>query len=153
MAKVRDRMQIETKYQGTMHIQKEQVITFEKGLPAFEEEKRFVILPFEEETPFFVLQSIERAEVAFIIVDPFSFVAQYEVKLPDNVIAQLSIQKEEDIAIFVILTVQEPFTKTTANLQAPIVINTVKQKGQQFLMSTSGYKTKHAIFAVAKEAK
>lgn len=145
-------MQLETKYNGTIEINDKQIITFEQGIPAFEEETSFLLLPFEEGTPFFVLQSTKTVDVAFIIIDPFQYVPNYKVKLPDATIEQLEIEKEEDVAIFVILTIREPFTDTTANLQAPIIINAKKQKGKQLLMSQSPYKTRHDIFKQLKEA-
>lgn len=146
-------MNIETKYLGKIEISQERVITFTKGIPAFEDQTSFVLLPFEENTPFFVLQSTKNVEVAFIVVNPFQFVSTYQVKLPDSTIDLLGIEKEEDVATFVMLTVREPFAETTANLQAPIIINAVKQKGKQLLMSDSSYKTKHAIFETVKEGK
>jgi flagellar assembly factor FliW len=139
-------MKIETKYQGIIEINDERVISFENGIPAFENETAFVLLPFEEGTPFFVLQSTHTPEVAFILISPFDFVPGYEVKLPDSIIELLEITKHEDVATFVMLTVKEPFSETTANLQAPVIINAAKQKGKQFLMSDSRYQTKHAIF-------
>src|SRR5690625_4086374 len=132
-------LKIETKYQGELEIQKEHVITFEHGIPAFEDETSFILLPYDNETPFFILQSLKTAEIAFIVVNPFQFVADYKVELPDSTIEQLGIEKKEDVATFVMLTVKEPFTETTANLQAPVIINTAKQKGKQLLMSTSPY--------------
>ncbi|NEU30257.1 flagellar assembly protein FliW [bacterium LRH843] len=146
-------MNIHTKYQGQIEINEDQVITFENGIPAFENETGFVLLPFDEKTPFFVLQSTKSVEVAFIIVNPFQFVPGYQVKLPDATIEQLAIEKEEDVATFVMLTVREPFTETTANLQAPVIINVAKQKGKQLLMSDSSYTTRHSIFQQVKEAK
>src|SRR5690625_5114632 len=98
-------MNIQTKYQGTIQINEDHIITFEKGIPAFEEETAFILLPLEEGTPFFILQSVKTAELAFIIVDPFQFVQNYEVKLPDSTIEQLAIDKEKEVATFVMLTV------------------------------------------------
>lgn len=142
-------MQIETKYQGTFEIKEESIITFSKGIPAFEDEKKFVLLPLEEGTPFFVLQSISTTDVAFIVLNPFEFVSNYQVKLPDVTLDMLEIEKEEDVATFVVLTVKEPFSETTANLQGPIIINVNKQLGKQLLLSDSDYKTKHPIFKEA----
>ncbi len=153
MKKVIKMMQLNTKYSGTIEMDEKHIIAFEQGIPAFEEETSFVLLPFEKDTPFFVLQSTKTVEVAFILVDPFQYISDYKVNVPDATIEQLEIEKEEDVAIFVILTIREPFTETTANLQAPIIINAKKQKGKQLLMSTSGYKTRHAIFKQLKEAK
>ncbi|MDV2684290.1 flagellar assembly protein FliW [Alkalihalophilus lindianensis] len=139
-------MKFETKYTGTMEVEKERIIHFEKGIPAFESEQTFVLLPFEEGTPFYVLQSTTTVEVAFIVINPFQFVPDYQVKLPDATIEQLEITSEEEVATFIMLTVHEPFQETTANLQAPVIINATKQKGKQLLLSNSEYETKHAIF-------
>ncbi|MDT8858785.1 flagellar assembly protein FliW [Alkalihalobacillus sp. MEB130] len=139
-------MKLETKYQGHIEVDEKTVLMFEKGIPAFETETSFVLLPLEEGTPFLVLQSTKTPEVAFIVINPFEFVPGYEVKLPDSTIEALEIEKPEDVATFVMLTVKEPFNDTTANLQAPVIINANKQKGKQLLMSNSPYETKHAIF-------
>ncbi|WP_100374053.1 flagellar assembly protein FliW [Bacillus sp. FJAT-45037] len=139
-------MEIETKYSGVVELASERVIDFVKGLPAFEEEKQFVLLPFEEGTPFYVLQSTKTKDIAFLMINPFQFVSGYEVKLPDTTVEQLEIESEEEVATFVLLTVHEPFEATTANLQGPIIINAAKQKGKQLLLSTSDYGTKHTIF-------
>ncbi|WP_368506052.1 flagellar assembly protein FliW [Alkalihalophilus sp. As8PL] len=142
-------MKMETKYTGEIEIENERIIHFEKGIPAFESEQTFVLLPFEEGTPFYVLQSTTTTEVAFIVINPFQFVPGYQVKLPDATIEQLEITSEEEVATFIMLTVHEPFQETTANLQAPIIINATKQKGKQLLLSNSEYETKHTIFKQA----
>ncbi|WP_227937252.1 flagellar assembly protein FliW [Alkalihalobacillus deserti] len=151
-------MNIETKYQGTVEINDDEIITFAKGIPAFEDEKQFILLPFEKGTSFFVLQSTKTVDVAFIIMNPFEIVPNYQIKLPDATLEMLEINKEEDVATFVVLTVKEPFAETTANLQGPIIINVNKQKGKQLLLSDTDYKTKHPIFKeavlqIAKEGK
>lgn len=71
-------MKLETKYQGLIEVSEEQIIAFEKGIPAFESEMSFVLLPFEEGTPFYVLQSTKTPEVAFIVISPFDFVTGYQ---------------------------------------------------------------------------
>ncbi|MBP3950037.1 flagellar assembly protein FliW [Bacillus suaedae] len=142
-------MKIETKYAGTINIEEKDVLTFEQGLPAFEEETSFILHPFDQDTPFFVLQSTTSVEIAFILVNPFDFVVNYQVKLSDSTIEALDINKQEDVATYVMLTVKEPFVETTANLQGPIVINISNQKAKQILLSDSEYKTKHLIFKEA----
>lgn len=150
-------MKIETKYAGTMEINEEQQIHFKKGIPAFEEETSFVLHPFDEDTPFFVLQSTKTVDVAFIVVNPFDFVANYQLKLSESTLAQLEIKKQEEVATYVVLTVKEPFVNTTANLQGPIVLNVTNNKAKQILLSDSGYTTKHQLFketvAAGKEEK
>lgn len=143
-------MKIETRYQGQIEVASEEIITFEKGIPGFEDEKRFVILPFAEDTPFFILQSTDTSQLAFVLTEPFSYFQEYEIDLSKEILEELSIEKESDVVIFSILTVQEPFEKTTANLQAPIVVNKNHRKGKQIVLNNTNYQTKHLLFNTPK---
>lgn len=138
-------MKIETKYLGELEVDESKVVHFESGIPSFQDEKKFIVLPFSEDTPFFILQSLQTPELAFVIVSPFQFFPDYKADLTDATIEALTIEEQEDVAIFVILTVQEPFTNTTANLQGPIVINTKNQKARQVGLNNSSYTTKHLL--------
>ena len=55
-------------------------------------------------------------EVAFIIMNPFDMFPTYEIELSQDVLDDLHIQSEQDVTVFVILTVREPFEDSTANL-------------------------------------
>ncbi|MDQ0206762.1 flagellar assembly protein FliW [Alkalicoccobacillus murimartini] len=144
-------MNIQSKYFGDLTINQEELIMMPAGLPAFEEYKNYVLLPFDEGTPFFVLQSTEKAEVAFITVSPFQYVPDYRLQLSESVINQLEVNQEEDVAVYVLLTVQDPFYLTTANLQAPVIINTANRMGKQVFTNDSIYHTKHTIFHPVQE--
>ncbi|MFN7252523.1 MAG: flagellar assembly protein FliW [Anaerobacillus sp.] len=146
-------MKINTKYLGEVEISEEKIIHFEAGIPSFLDEKKFVLLPFDESTPFYILQSVTTPELGFVVVSPFQFFPDYQVKLSDATIEALKIEKEEDVSIFSILTVQEPFTKTTANLQGPVVINNKTNQGKQISLNDPNYGTKHLLMpqAVGKE--
>ncbi|MCP1160499.1 flagellar assembly protein FliW [Bacillus infantis] len=143
-------MNLQTKFHGEVEINEEQIIHFNTGIPGFIDEKEFCILPIEE-TPLFVLQSVKSAETAFILTEPFSFFMDYEFNLPEEVTEALSISSDKDVAVFVILTVQEPFEKTTANLQAPVIINQREKQGKQVILNGTSYTTKHLL--IAKEGK
>lgn len=146
-------MKINTKYLGEVEINEEKIIHFDSGIPSFLDEKKFIFLPFGEGTPFFILQSIVTPELGFVVVSPFQFFQDYQAKLSDATIEALQIENETDVALFVILTVQDPFSNTTANLQGPVVINSKKQKGKQIALNNPDYGTKHLLMpqTVGKE--
>ncbi|WP_078594285.1 flagellar assembly protein FliW [Evansella clarkii] len=144
-------MQIETKYTGKTTIDRENIIAFEHGVPSFEEEKEFILLPFSDSpSPFYILQSVNTAGLAFVVMTPFQFFPQYEAKLTDSVIEQLEIEDKNDVAVFVILTLRDTLEKSTANLSGPIVINSRKQKGKQIVLSDTSYNTKHPLVQPAE---
>lgn len=149
-------MNIETRYFGNMEISEEEIVNFKQGLPGFNNEKEFVVLPFaEEDTPFHILQSINTTSLAFVVANPFVFFPDYEFDLSKDLTEQLQIEEEEDVAVFVILTIQDPFENTTANLKAPVIMNLKEKFGKQYVLNVDHYNTKHVISkeAVTKEGR
>ncbi|MBM7096849.1 flagellar assembly protein FliW [Bacillus sp. H-16] len=137
-------MQLKTKYSGDVEVDDSQVIHFPQGIPSFEEERSFVMLPFSAEpNPFYILQSVTTSELAFVMADPFPFFSDYRVELTDSTIEQLDIKKEEEVSIFGVLTVKDPFEETTVNLSGPIVINNREKRGKQILLQDGKYHTRH----------
>lgn len=139
-------MKIETKYHGVMEISEVDVVTFPTGIPGFNEEKQFAVIPFSEDGVFQILQSVGTPDLGFVITNPFAFFPDYDFKLEDQTVEALEINVPEDVDVFTVLTVQEPFTRTTANLQAPVVINRKKMLGKQVILTGSPYLTKHKLF-------
>jgi flagellar assembly factor FliW len=137
-------MNIQTKFHGKQEINTDEIIKFSSGIPGFLDEKEFIILPIEG-TDLYVLQSVRSQQVAFIVTDPFLVFPQYEFDLPQEAIEALEIQSEKEVATFVILTVKEPFQETTANLQAPVIINQNKKLGKQHILTNTSYQTRHKI--------
>lgn len=140
-------MKIASRILGEIEIDSQNIIRFPEGLPAFEEEKEFVIIPVDEEAPFYYMQSVNNRELCFMLANPFVFFPSYEIKLGEEEASRLKAgEKGENIAVFVILTVPEDYRLTTANLLAPLVINTEEKIGLQFVAVDSDYNTKHFIF-------
>ncbi|MFD1020304.1 flagellar assembly protein FliW [Thalassobacillus hwangdonensis] len=144
-------MKINTKYFGETSIDSNQVIHFVQGLPAFENEKEFVVLPLNEENIYHVLQSIHNEQVALIVTNPYLFFSNYEFTLNVNTREAIEIQSSSDVMVLAVLTIHDPFEKTTANLQAPIIVNYKKGTGKQVILNDSSYKTKHLLIEKEEE--
>lgn len=139
-------MNIKTSYFGEVEIDEKDILNFPKGILAFEEFNKFVIInSTEEELPFSWLQSIDEKDVAFIMIDPFLFKKDYEVDLSDKVIEELDIESESDVAIYTFLVIPEQVDQMTANLTGPIVININKNLGKQVVLEDKRYHTRHKI--------
>lgn len=140
-------MKIQTRYHGETEINDKDIIHFAKGIPGFPTENEFVLLALPDQSLFTIMQSVHTAELAFVLTNPFGFINKYEFTLDDSTLEQLLIKSQEDISIFAIVTVQDPFEKTTANLQAPIVLNLKNNEAKQVILNDSEYKIKHPLFA------
>ncbi|WP_130293715.1 flagellar assembly protein FliW [Fictibacillus sp. BK138] len=137
-------MILHTKFEETIEVNESEILQFEHGLPGFEDEKQFVLLPIEG-TPFSTLQSVTTKELAFFTTNPFLFFKEYDFELIESVQEQLKIKKEADVQVQVILTIQDPLEKSTANLQAPVVINVKKKLAKQVVLSDNRYRTRHEL--------
>lgn len=140
-------MKIKTANFGEINIAEEKIIHFQEGIPAFEEEKEFIIILNEDkENPFHWLQSVKNSELSFVILNPFEIFSDYDILLPETAINKLNIEKEEDVIIYSMVVVPEDMIKMTTNLLGPIVINTKEMLGKQVILDDERYSTKHFIF-------
>jgi flagellar assembly factor FliW len=137
-------MKIKTKFKDIIEVEKSDVLNFDQGLPGFHAENKFVLIPIEE-TDLSLLQSIKTSELAFIITDPFLFFNEYDFELSPIDQELLDITEEKEVFVQVVLTVADPFEKTTANLKAPIIINTINNKCKQVVLADERYRTKHLL--------
>jgi flagellar assembly factor FliW len=138
------KMRVETKYDDVIEVEDSEVITFETGIPGFESEKEFVLLPIED-TVFSLLQSLSKKELAFITVNPFFFYPRYDINLPQQVIEQLAIKSPENVTVQSIVTATEPFNKSTMNLQAPVIINVETKKAKQIVLNDNRFNIRHPL--------
>ena len=136
---------------GEIEIDESKIVTFENGIPAFEGEHEFVILPYDEESPYYFMQSLKTSELAFILTIPFLFFPEYSVEIDDTTVKELNIKDQENVSLYSLVTIPNGSIRyMTTNLLAPVVLNTENMKAKQIVMEKSGYTTKHRLFPDAK---
>lgn len=122
------------------------VISFSEGIPAFEEEKEYFVLPLEEAGPFFYLKSAN-SDLCLLMADPFTFFPDYQIDFPDALLANLGVENDTAaLMVFCILTLGKEFKNTTANLLAPVIINAQSRKGMQFIPQKAIYPARQPLF-------
>ncbi|MBM7704467.1 flagellar assembly protein FliW [Metabacillus iocasae] len=139
-------MNIETKYHGELDINKQDILRFDDGIPGFLEEKAFVVLPLAEDSLFYLLQSVQTPELAFVVANPFLFFTDYDFEIDKGYLEKLGIESEKDVAVYSILMIKDPMEHSTANLQAPVIVNTKNNKGKQIILTNTNYQTKHKLY-------
>ncbi|AYF55040.1 flagellar assembly protein FliW [Clostridium botulinum] len=139
-------MKLETKCHGIIEYNKDDIIEFKKGIPGFDNLKKFINFPIENNEVFSVLHSIENNEIGFIVTSPFSVINDYEINLDDNVINRLKIEKEKDVLVLNTVTLHSKLENITVNLCAPIVINIKTKLGEQIILNNGKYEIKHPLF-------
>ena len=137
---------------GEIEVAEEKVVHFEDGIPAFEDEHEFLIIPYDDESPYVFLQSITTPDLAFLMTMPFVFFPDYEFELDGESQNKLGIKTQEDMLIYTLLTIPGgKLAEMTANLMAPVVLNQNTMQARQVVLDKSRYTTKHRLFPENKE--
>lgn len=126
-------------------------LVFEKGLPGFENYKNFEINEIEENQKFKVINSIDDKNIGFIAVSPFDIKKDYEIKLDDDTINSLKIDKPEEVLLLNIVTLGKKLENSTVNLKAPLVISIKNNLGVQLILQDDKYNIKEPLIGCDKD--
>lgn len=135
-------MKISTLLFGEIEIETEQMIDFPLGIPGFPQEHQFVFLDIPD-TPFTSMQSVT-SPVHFFVINPFEFFKEYEFQIPDQVIEFLQIERPENVVTWSIVALKDDLAQSTANMQAPVIVNSQSRKGKQLVLNQ--YQIRQPIF-------
>ena len=138
-------MKFVSKIHGEIEYKENDVLTFDKGILGFTNLKKFILADLDEYEPFKLFHSLEDDEIGLIVVSPYEFNGNYEVKLNDQTINNLGIKSSKEVMIITTVTLNSNPKKITTNLQGPIIINTSNNKGEQILIDSDKYNVKEPL--------
>ncbi len=142
-------MKVETSRFGTVEVDQDKIIHFTKGILGFPDDKRYILLPHKQNSPFFWLQSIDSPELAFAVINPSLIKSDYLVEIPDEIEKELEIERPDQVDVLVIITIRRGSNgkkvKMTANLLGPIVINIEKRLACQLVLDPKKYPVRYAF--------
>lgn len=138
-------MQLTTTRFGAIEVDESTIIHFPLGLLGFERSHRFVLIDSDEAEPMRWLQSADDGGLAFLIVEPELFFADYQPPLSrdDREFLQLAPGEEHLLACLVV--VPENPSLMTINLMGPLVLNAEKRLGKQIVLHDSSYSTRQRL--------
>lgn len=125
---------------GQVEVDENTIITFEAGLPAFENCTRFKLFhEADSNNPsVFWMQSLDNPDVLFSVTDPQKLGIRYEIELNQDEVAALALSRQEDAAILLTIYRELPvdeanpaLSQLRANVRNPLIINLATQKALQ----------------------
>lgn len=145
-------MFIKTRDFDHVEIKKEDILTFQNGVYAYENVKNFVLLK-DKENPWMVyLQAVDAPDPRLVLLDPYLFFGDYAPVLPDCAYGLTKAEKRSDLCFFVVAVFPEEIQNTTVNLKSPVIINFEKKHGAQVILENKEYSVKTRLFS-ARETK
>lgn len=104
------------------------------GLFGFESCTSFALVPAGRDGLWW-LQSVDRAELVFLLADPFTFFPGHIVDVPPTELAQLDATDETPLTALVIVTLPaRDGDAPTANLRAPIILDAARRVARQIVL-------------------
>ena len=123
----------------------ETVIHFEEGLIGFADHKRFILLENEYLAPFRLLQAEDAPDIGFLVLEPTIRVAEYCSMVPRREWDALEVKEPADGLAFVTVILGSSAATSTANFQAPILVNCKKMIGRQVILTDSDFSVRHPL--------
>lgn len=140
-------LKVSTSRFGEIEVDEEKIVHFQNGIPAFEDEHEFIVLPYDEESPYYFMQSVKSPDLAFLLTIPFLFFPDYSFEIDDATISELDVKNYDKLLYYSMITIPNGSIRyMTANLLAPVVINIENMKAKQVVLDKSNYTTKHRLF-------
>lgn len=116
----RKTMRVETRDFGEIEVGEKEIVTFCQPVYGFESLKRYVFLHDESLGEQFAwLQSVEDADVCFILANPSMVDPAYAPRIP----AELAEELDGETMWWLVAVIPEQLEKATVNLKSPIVVN------------------------------
>ena len=147
---------LNTKYFGVLNYREEAVFEFPQGLPAFEEEHRFVLIEMPENAPLVFLQSLRQSELCFLAFPILVADREYQLAVSPEDREALQFEGGEqpklgsEVLVLTLVSLHDGFS-ATANLMAPIVLNLKTRCGLQAIRQDNLYSHQHPIHSSGPE--
>ena len=133
---------------GTLEVSDNSILTFPSGILGFPDWSRYVILDHDTDAPFKWLHCVEEPGLAFVILNPALFYANYRVEISDEVLAEVKGTAADGLTLAVILTIpSEDPGRITANLRGPLLMNPTTRLCKQMVLSDE-YPTRYPVFSI-----
>jgi flagellar assembly factor FliW len=128
--KITEAIKIDSSHFGELEIHPENVFYFENGLLGFEMLNNFVLITDDEIVPFKWLMSVEEPTIMFPLISPWLVDANYDAGPDVNI---------ENQVVFSVVTLNDGNGNITANLKAPVVLDSSNLTGLQLILPFEKY--------------
>jgi flagellar assembly factor FliW len=110
------------------------VIDLVRPMPGFPEDRHFALVDLDGSGGLCSMRSLDDPDLRFLVAPPHLFFPDYAPEIDDGTVADLDIASAEDVMVLVVLTAGQTLLSSTANLLAPVVLNTANRRACQVVL-------------------
>lgn len=131
---------------GEIEVAESEVLYLPEGLLGFQSLTRYTLIKAPEQEPFLWLQSLEDANLAFVVVDPFIFFPGFDIQVKAHELSTIRLRDVSQATVLTIVTIpQDKPMDLTTNLRGPLVLNIEEKLGKQLVLIDDNFHTKHYL--------
>lgn len=103
-------------------------------LAGFDDQRSFALVGLDDDGTMSRLQASDRADLSFLVVSPGLFFPDYAPFIDDTVRSALDIRGPDELLLLLLVHPAATLADTTANLLAPVVVNTRTGRAAQVVL-------------------
>lgn len=135
----------QTAHFGAVAYTEDSTLVFPAGLPAFEQERSFLLLRPPEYEPLCILQSLATPPLAFLAIAVRHIAMHFRADLDDEAAELLGGPAPESEFDLLALVTVGGGGEVSANLRAPIVVHKPTRRAVQCIQSDPAYSCRHPL--------
>jgi len=131
---------------GEIEFAETDIITLSAPILGFPDLNDFILISNDKSYPFLWFQSVQDANICFILVEPDIFFPDYKPTLNKREAKILGAEGEKDIKLFGIVVVPDQPKNATVNLRAPLALNMERKLAKQVILEDDKWQIKSPLF-------
>lgn len=139
-------MKIQTDYYDEVEYSQEDLLTIPGGFFGFSDLTYYLpVCISEDEGSMLLLQSTERPEIAFVVINPAFLCADYSPMLPEEELSCLGVTDEGELSYYALCVIRDNYLENTVNMKCPLAINPQTREGKQVILDNPDFGYRHKI--------
>jgi flagellar assembly factor FliW len=131
---------------GAVERDRDMLLHVPAGLLGFADIKHYRIVESAPEIPLKWLQARDEPQLAFVIIDPFVLLPDYQVEVTALDRTEVGAEATDELFVVAIVTLPRVATDCpTVNLQGPILVNRANGWAKQLVLVQGPYHTQHPL--------
>ena len=111
-------------------------LEFLSPVAGFPDHRRFVLVELGEASLLCSLRSLDEPQLRFLVLPPGPFFADYAPEIDEETASKIGLEDAADALVLLVVTVGGSAAESTANLLAPIVLNSRTRQAAQVLQAS-----------------
>jgi flagellar assembly factor FliW len=123
------------------------VIDLVHPMPGFPDDTHFALVDLDGSGGLCSMRSLDHPDLRFLVAPPNLFFPDYAPEIDDVTVEELDIESADEVMVLVVLNPGDSLPTSTANLLAPVVLNTANRRACQVILEDAEHSVSTPLVA------